>query len=236
LTSSPPARSPGAAAINGFELDHVLIWVAARAPEADRLIAFGLTEGLPNVHAGQGTANRRFFFENAMLELIWVHDETEAKASPGARLGIHDRWRHRQTGASPFGLCLRRKEASATPPFETWPYRPAYLPAGVAIDVAATSLITREPLIFVAPARRPDAARRVPGQALVHAAGLREVSAVRIGVPESEPPTATLRAVEATGVATFDRESEQRLELCFDGERQGGAADFRPHLPLVFRW
>jgi Glyoxalase-like domain len=87
-----------------FELDHVLVWVGPGAPEAERLVELGLTEGTPNVHAGQGTANRRFFFRNAMLELIWVHDETEARAGPGARLGIHERWRHRETGASPFGL------------------------------------------------------------------------------------------------------------------------------------
>jgi hypothetical protein len=34
-----------------------------------------LTEGTPNIHPGQGTANRRFFFRNAMLELLWVNDE-----------------------------------------------------------------------------------------------------------------------------------------------------------------
>ena len=219
-----------------FELDHVLVWVGPGAPEAERLIAFGLTEGSRNVHAGQGTANRRFFFENAMLELIWVRDEAEAQGPPGARLGTRERWRHRETGASPFGLCLRRRAEAATPPFETWPYRPAYLPAGVAIDMAATSLLTREPLIFLAPGRRPEAASRAAGQPVVHAAGLREVSAVRIGVPGAEPLSPTLRAVEATGVATFPREREPRLELGFDGERQGGAADFRPHLPLVLRW
>jgi hypothetical protein len=220
----------------GFDLDHVLIWVTAGAPEADRLIAFGLTEGTPNVHAGQGTANRRFFFQSAMLELIWVHDETEAQASPGARLAINERWRHRRTGASPFGLCLRRTEGAATTPFETWPYRPAYLPAGMTIDVAATSLVTREPLIFVVPGRRPAAALRSTGQPLAHAAGLCDVSAVRIGVAGAESHTATLRGVEATGVATFPRGAEPRLELGFDGEQRGGMADFRPHLPLVFRW
>jgi hypothetical protein len=171
-----------------------------------------------------------------MLELIWVHDETEAKASPGARLGTHDRWRYHQTGASPFGLCLRRKAESVVSPFETWPYRPAYVPGGVAIDVAVTSLVTREPLIFLAPVRRPAAALRFAGQPLVHAAGLCDVSAVRIGVPGAEPHSATQRAVEATGVATFPREAEPWLELGFDGEQQGASADFRPRLPLVFRW
>jgi hypothetical protein len=219
-----------------FELDHVLVWVRPGAPEADRLVAFGLTEGGRKVHAGQGTANRCFFFRNAMLELIWVHDATEAQAPPGARLAILERWRHRETGASPFGLCLRRRQVEgATAPFETWPYRPAYLPAGVAIDVAATSPVAREPLVFLAPTRRPD---RTPGftGARVHAAGVQEISAVRIGVPGTGPLSATLQAVEATGVATFPRGGEPRLELGFDGERRGGSADFRPDLPLVFRW
>jgi Glyoxalase-like domain len=219
-----------------FELDHVLVWVGPGAPEAERLVAFGLTEGTRNLHTGQGTANRRFFFRNAMLELIWVHDETEAQTEPGARLGIRERWRHRETGASPFGLCLRRRPGLATGPFETWAYRPAYLPAGLAIDMAATSPQTREPLVFLAATRRPDAEPGSARQPLVHAAGVREVSAVRIGVPGAEPLSATLQAVEATGVATFPRGAEHRLELGFDGERQGGSVDFRPDLPLVFRW
>src|SRR5207249_2167482 len=45
-----------------FELDHVFICTAAGTPEAASLIAFGLTEGTPNTHPGQGTANRRFFY------------------------------------------------------------------------------------------------------------------------------------------------------------------------------
>lgn len=236
MSRAVPFVNPRVDSVVDLELDHVLIWVSPEAPEAERLIAFGLTEGTSNVHTGQGTANRRFFFQNAMLELIWVHDETAAKASPGARLGIHERWRHRQAGASPFGLCLRRRTEAATSPFDTWPYRPAYLPAGVAIDVAVTSLATWEPLIFLAPIGRPDAALRFAGQPLVHASGFRQISGVRIGVRGAEPHSATLRAVEATGVATFPKEAEPRLDLSFDGERQGGSADFRPHLPLVFRW
>ncbi len=57
-----------------MELDHVFVCTARDAPEAERLRALGLVEGTSNVHHGQGTANRRFFFANAMLELLWVHD------------------------------------------------------------------------------------------------------------------------------------------------------------------
>ena len=52
---------------------------AAGAPEAAALIAAGLTEGSSITHPGQGTANRRFFFENIYVELVWVSDAEEAR-------------------------------------------------------------------------------------------------------------------------------------------------------------
>ncbi|MGH8238896.1 MAG: hypothetical protein ACREXP_18010 [Steroidobacteraceae bacterium] len=50
------------------EVDHVFVSASVGAPEGDRLLDLGLVEGSPNRHPGQGTANRRFFFANAMLE------------------------------------------------------------------------------------------------------------------------------------------------------------------------
>lgn len=61
-----------------IQLDHVFICTSLDAPAAEQLAAFGLTEGEPNVHPGQGTACRRFFFRNVYLELLWVHDPDEA--------------------------------------------------------------------------------------------------------------------------------------------------------------
>ena len=55
-----------------LQFDHLFICTSVGAPDAERLVAFGLTEGEPNVHPGQGTACRRFFFRNAYLELLWV--------------------------------------------------------------------------------------------------------------------------------------------------------------------
>jgi len=53
-----------------IELDHLFVCTAPGAPEAERLVQFGLREGPPNQHPGQGTANRRFTFANAMIELV----------------------------------------------------------------------------------------------------------------------------------------------------------------------
>ncbi len=63
-----------------FELDHLLICTDEGAPAAELLVQVGLTEGSGNVHPGQGTANRRFFFHNLMLELLWVQDAAEAQS------------------------------------------------------------------------------------------------------------------------------------------------------------
>lgn len=60
-------------------IDHIFIFVNSE-DEANELVNFGLTEGIGNVHKGIGTANRRFFFENFYLEILWVENENKAKS------------------------------------------------------------------------------------------------------------------------------------------------------------
>src|SRR5262249_12821990 len=105
-----PGRSAASTCAGGvtmFELDHLFLWGSLGGLEADRLRAFGLTEGEPNTHPGQGTACRRFFFRNAYLEVVWVHDPVEAQGEAARPTGLWPRWCGRATGTSPFGLCLR---------------------------------------------------------------------------------------------------------------------------------
>jgi hypothetical protein len=66
-----------------IEIDHVFVCTSINGLEADCLRDLGLREGSSNVHPGQGTANRRFFFTNAMLELLWVTDRAEARGGSG---------------------------------------------------------------------------------------------------------------------------------------------------------
>jgi Glyoxalase-like domain len=101
-----------------IELDHVFVCTAPGAPEAERLIEFGLHEGSPNHHPGQGTANRRFAFVNAMIELLWVEDSSEAQNQNTRRTLLWERWSGRYHNASPFGICLRPADfEDAQPPF-----------------------------------------------------------------------------------------------------------------------
>jgi len=220
------------------EVDHVFVSASVGAPEGDRLVELGLIEGSPNRHPGQGTANRRFFFANAMLELIWVHDPVEAQsdAEPARRLHLWERWAGRDGSACPFGVCLRPTAGTAdVAPFPSWEYRPSYSPVGM--PVANNSLVDAEPLVFYVPMhRRMDTApaeRREPYQ---HALPLRELTSVRISSPGASTPSPAMLAVLQTSAFSFQPAARALLELGFDGERQGRRADLRPALPLVLLW
>jgi hypothetical protein len=225
-----------------LELDHMFICTAVDAPEADLLVAFGLTEGTPNSHPGQGTACRRFFFRNAMLELVWVHDESEARSPLIAPARLWEGWRYRSTGYSPFGICVRpRSIQHGAPqpvlPFATWEYRPPYLPPEQHIDVASETSKS-EPLLFATPfGGRPDA--KVPTehrQLLVHPIGVGKITAVHVTLPPDGSISHAARAVQQTGSVSFGSGSEHLAEVEFDHGEQGQSKDFRPTLPLRFRW
>jgi hypothetical protein len=139
------------------EFDHLFICTEIGAPEADRLIEIGFTEGSSNTHPGQGTANRRFFFHNAMVEFLWVHDPIEAQSEVIQRTRLWERWEGRDSSATcdricPFGICLRPATDSPDPvAFSHWDYHPPYLPKTISIAVAPNSAVLTEPMLFQIP-------------------------------------------------------------------------------------
>jgi len=220
-----------------FELDHLLVWVDVGGPEAERLAAFGLTEGAPNTHPGQGTACRRFFFGNAYLELVWVHDPAEARGEPSDLTQIWPRWTGRRTGASPFGLGLRPSQPGAGEvPFPAREYRPAYLPAHLAIHVGRDVPLSEPFWFHLEFGRRPDDRGWPTRQPLEHAAGFREMSGVRLAGPGLDSPSQVGRAVVGLGAVALADAPEHLAEVTFDGGGRRRVEDFRPVLPLLFRW
>ena len=217
-----------------FELDHLFVWVSPGGPEADHLVAAGLAEGEPNIHPGQGTACRRFFFRNAFLELVWVRDPAEAQGEPTRPTGLWPRFAGRATGASPFGLALRPSHPGNGPaPFPGWEYRPAYLPAPLAIHVA-TGVPASEPWWFyLGFGRRPDDPGWPRPQSTDHPLGVQEITRVRLAGPGLGQPSAAARAVAAAWQVELVEASGHAAEVTFDGGRQGRAADLRPVLPLI---
>ncbi|HSM81435.1 MAG TPA: VOC family protein [Nodosilinea sp.] len=222
-----------------FELDHIFICTARDAPAADQLIQVGLVEGRSNRHAGQGTANRCFFFHNLMLELLWVHDAAEAQSPRTRPTYLWERWSGQAEGNCPFGVCLRPTAGPAPEalPFPTWDYQPAYLPAGVTIPVATNVSVLREPMLFYLPfAQRQDSYPEAKAQPLNHGAGWREATRVSLTLPPSPPRSEALEALAATGLVSIQTGPAYLMELGFDGEGQGQHHDFRPALPLIIHW
>jgi hypothetical protein len=119
------------------ELDHVFVCASPSVPEVEEFIRFGLHEGLPNKHPGQGTSCRRFSFASTMIELIWVSDPRETQSEATRRTLLLVRWSAREGGASPFGVCVRPvNPQNAELPFPAWEYRPAYLPDPLVMHIA----------------------------------------------------------------------------------------------------
>ncbi|MRV74376.1 glyoxalase-like domain protein [Duganella sp. FT92W] len=206
-------------------IDHIFIAVQPGAPQAAVLADFGLAEGSGNRHPGQGTANRRFFFDNAFIELLWLENAAEAQNDATRPTMLFERL---TGGGSPFGICFRPSPGDDSPlPFAAWRYQPAYFPPGVACDIALAPL--SEPMLFhIAPGGRPDALPPERAQPLAHRAPLREITGVTVVQPRCLPPVA-VPVVFAAGDAHL-------LEIEFDGGVRGRSHDFRPALPLIFKY
>ena len=220
-----------------FEIDHIFVCTAEGAPEANRLIALGLTEGEPNTHPGQGTSNRRFFFRNAMFELIWVHDEDEARSSATRRTRLFERWRRRAEDACPFGVCFRPSVDTAGPPFAGWKYAPAYLPPSLAIHIGNNSETLAEPMLFhMTFGSRPDKVPESTRQPLEHRIGFREITRlrwIRPGHISMSPEVAAVFSSESLSVASGPSHA---LEIGFDHESKGNAVTLAPEMPVTFYW
>jgi hypothetical protein len=223
-----------------LELDHLFTFTSAGAPEVERLLKFGLSEGQANTHPGQGTACRRFFFHNAYLEFVWVHDQQEAASEWVRPLGFTERSQYQQTGASPFGIILRPAQGKADQvqlPFATWALRPPYLPEPLKLDVAENSADTTEPLLFyMSFGNRADSYSVERRQPLEHAAGFKEITGLRTTLPGAQGSSKALQATERIGLARFIAGPSHLAEVIFDHKKHGKTKDFRPELPLVFRW
>jgi len=118
-------------------VDHVFVCTSSRGPAAELLRRAGLVEGTRNRHPGQGTACRRFFFSNAMRELLWLEDEVEARSEQTRVTRLWERFSAAGQTASPFGVILRPAPGTEPVcPWRSWSYRPQAI-AGLELEIAA---------------------------------------------------------------------------------------------------
>jgi len=212
-----------------YVVDHVFVCTAPHAPAAELMISAGLVEGTPNRHPGQGTACRRFFFSNAMLELLWLENEADARSDQTRATRL---WERLSAGpsASPFGVILRPAPGfEPACPWPSWSYHPQAMP-GLELEVAADTDL-HEPMWCYLNSRTGPCP--VSG-ANVHPAGFHQITGVLIGCPGVKVDSVT-SLMALNGVIALQTLAEHVLELQFDGGRRGTILDFRPALPLIFR-
>jgi Glyoxalase-like domain len=211
-------------------LDHVFICCEPEGPEADALLSSGVVEGTRNVHPGQGTANRRFFFHGGFIELLWVHSQEEAQSELTAPTRLWNRWQARKSGGCPFGIAFSTAgEEVAKVPFTAWPYRPVYLPETKSILFAeGTSLL--EPELFYMAWANPQASSA--NQPKDHRNGIKRLISASVGMPLDTPLSEASRALRSAGLLSFHVAEQYELRLSLEGN-EPKVLDFRQTLPLV---
>jgi hypothetical protein len=173
-----------------LEIDHIFCFVEPDGDWAQRLSGAGLRLDDGIEHPGQGTRNRRLFMPDRYLEMVWLSDRPGAEGNP-LRLDRRADWR--TTGASPFGIGVRRSlddtlDNTLDDRNAFWPYRPPYAPE-------ATIWIHRadeaQPFIFAFDATREQIARHLPRARyagtpeLINELSIREI---RLTLPAAPPP------------------------------------------------
>lgn len=212
-----------------LKLDHVFILVEPGAKAADRLLEHGFQEGPSNTHPGQGTANRRFYFTNGMLEFIWVQDADEARTGPGRNL--HFAERAADANASPFGIILVPGEDSVSPdrPFPGWHYQPDYFAPPMGFHVGANSQNLAEPLCFYFPFHDPGGPRPQPTR------NPQTISEIVISTPSADTE-GVLALASQTDRLSMRLGQEHHMEIRLDQDDAERTEDFRPVMPLILRW
>lgn len=208
-----------------IELDHFFILTDPGAGKADLLTDLGLIEGPGNIHAGQGTANRRFFFEDAMLELLYIHDAEEAKSGSGHRLNLLRR--STQRAASPFGIIVRNESWDPAPPYPGWEYPAEYLEPGKFLYIGENSDVLEEPLCVHLPFKPSGNTARISQRK-----PFSNVTDMRISLPLSHPSNVLKILANCDRISVRPNEPHL-MELVFDHGAEGRTEDLRPDLPLI---
>lgn len=228
-----------------LELDHIFICTPSLAADAQRLVEFGLQPGRSRIHAGQGTENVCFFFDNAYLELLGLYDEAEVRSPLVAPLGLWERLHWKQTGTCPFGISLRLKAGTLeTLSAETWSYAAPFLPSGATLPIFTPPGAVELPLVFlspvaVLPAQSPARSPAYPDLPLEHLGDRRILEQVSLQLPAANALLKTpslLKHLAQIQIAPAESPKKTfHLELVWQGSTDPIAHTFSPDLPLSIR-
>ncbi|HEV8097013.1 MAG TPA: hypothetical protein VGP71_14890, partial [Burkholderiales bacterium] len=135
-----------------------------------------------------------------------------------------------ETGASPFGVCIRAESRSW--PFETWIYQAAYLPTGAGIRIVTPRGLHSDPLVFLS-----SQAKRSTDGSPEHRGARRTLTRVTVQRAACATPiSAGVRFLAENGLFSLQDGPTHHLELEWDHGREGKSQSFPADVPIVVRW
>lgn len=204
-------------------LDHLFILTDPGAPVADRLVESGFVEGSSNTHPGQGTANRRFFFSDFTLELLYISDKDEAAHGAGKNLRLLERCNDAE--ASPFGLVVRVADVETAPDFPAWQYTPDYFGGSMHFYVGENSKQLTEPLCVCMPPAIPPRKNYTENRHW-------KFNGLELTVP-TEIPSTVLQQFADIDKVHIEYGKIHKAKIKFNNETANKTIDLFPELPLI---
>ncbi|WP_298392341.1 hypothetical protein [Flavobacterium sp.] len=203
-------------------IDHIFIITTDKGKIADKLVDFGLTEGSSRIHIGQGTTNRKFYFENFFLEILWVHDHNEITSHKTKPMGLWQRVDFKTNSFAPFGLCLVNTDDTETLFQNAFKYQPDYFPQGMLIDIIKNDNQTDLPWTFRLPFKGQKKAETEP---TIHKNNC-TVLTKAVFEYQSSTENTFLDHFKNQNQIQFIQSTRQWLNLIFDNGKQGKKQDF----------
>jgi hypothetical protein len=214
-----------------MRIDHIFIFSNNKGQEADELVQFGLTEGSNQIHQGQGTRNRKFYFENFFLEIVWVYNLEEIRSASTAPTKLWERADHQNNGYSPFGLCLIDAPDTEELFEGCLKYKPDYVPPGMSFDI-----ITNENYPFLPWAcRLPSTARYTANEPRDHPVGVKRLTGIQVGIQKKDFQSRFTQLITSASNIIFYPADNHCLTLEFDNKTQKSTRKF-VDLPLVIEY
>lgn len=200
-----------------MEIDHIFIFSNNGGKEADKLVEFGLTEGSSRIHPGQGTTNRKFYFENFFLEILWVIDENEIRSELTSKTKLWERSQFDNNDFSPFGLCLVNSKLTDKLFEQSESYQPKYFPERMSIDIITNEKNPNLPWTFRLPFRDEKKAHNEPTN---HKNGIRKLTHIEFEVLLNKDDTEFKTFFQNSEHIDFKSGQRNNLTLEFDNFNQ----------------
>jgi hypothetical protein len=213
-----------------MEIDHIFIFSKNKGKEADEFLEFGFTEGSSRIHDGQGTANRKFYFENFFIEILWVENEIEIKSELILPTKLWERSNFENNEYSPFGLCLVNTNETDLLFKKSIKYQPQYFPQGLAIEILPQEINPSLPWTFRLPFQGKKKKTEEP---ILHKIKINNLTKTEFKIPFIDDDF-TLFFTKDQNIK-FERSKEINLTLTFDNNRNGKEMKFKT-LPLTLKY